>query len=277
MEKGYQVLFAHHFRTAAVIMRPSALLVLLSLFTSLVSASNNAKGHQTVALYYAYSLEWLAHNNNPTYAITLASGCRSGDCSTFAKFIAANLKPKALRRATNSGIFKPGGPFDTNNPGDEVARAYSNSALTGDWDNKLMYGPGTVDSAKFGVLITKIGDSVDRARIALGSQGQDVVDKIAHHYEEVVDIRRAELSADKLEDVEKNHPDVDFRTMVDNPREVDWEATLEANPDLKNNPKKRKDVLQTYDSFDSKTEPTHTAAIKAANALVTQLQSPPCG
>lgn len=261
-------------------MRPSVLFVLLSVFTSLVSASKAAKGYQTVAIYYAYSLEWLAQDKNPAYVPALAKPCYGeGDCSTFASFLKANMKEKPYNRAEKTGIFKSGGPFDTNNPGDEAAKAFSNSVLSGFFDNGKMYGPGVPNQEKFSVMAARISDNVDRPRASLGSEGQDIVDKIAHHFEEVVKVRQAELSPNKVADIKKNNPDYDFKTMADNPIEIDWDATLKANPSLqlKDNETKLLKLIKSYNDFDGITQPVHVAAIETATSLVYRLRSPLCG
>lgn len=261
-------------------MKYSALLILLSIFTSLVTASNGAKGYQTVAHYYAYSLEWLAHSKDTNYVATLAAPCRDGDCSTFAKFLKANMKPKALKAAGKTGMLNPGGPFDINNPDDETARKYNTySALTGNFDNEKMYGAGTPDQESFSEMAKRIGDTVNRARVSLGGEGQDIVDKIAHLFEEVVTVRKAELSPDKLTDIKNNNKDIVFKMMANNSNEIDWLATLASNPSLqeKNGARMTK-LRKSFDDFDKKTYPSHAGAIRAATDLVNRLRAPPfCG
>ncbi|KAG9603069.1 hypothetical protein KCU77_g399, partial [Aureobasidium melanogenum] len=260
-------------------MRPSPLFFLLSVFTSLVSASKGSKGYQTVGIYYAYKLEWLAQNKDPTYVHALAASCYGkSDCSTFAGFLKAILKDDEYDNAQETGIFDSDGPFNTDNPGDEAAKAYNlNSGLSGQYDNKKIFGDG-VKITKYSEMVMRVADAADRARISLGSAGQDTVNKIAHHFEEVVKARKAELSPDKVTDIIKNNPKYNFKIKADSPNEIDWDATYKANPDLlKDDPTKRR-LLKSYNNFDRKILPTHEAAIKAATSFVNQLMSPPsCG
>lgn len=261
------------------IMRPSVLFVLLSVFTGLIDASKGAKGYQTVGIYHAYSLEWLARHKDPSYEPALAASCyKSADCSTFAKFLKAILQDLEYERAEKTGIFESGGPFDNNNPGEEAAKAYNtNSGLSGQYNNQKMFG-SEVKISKYSEMVMRVADAVDRARISLGSAGQDTVDKIAQQFSNVVRARRDELSPDKVADTIKNNPNYIFKTKADSPNEIDWEATLRANPDLKADEKKQKRLIKSYDSFDGKTLPTHVAAIEAATSFVNRLGSPPsCG
>ncbi|KAI5195586.1 hypothetical protein AUEXF2481DRAFT_92998 [Aureobasidium subglaciale EXF-2481] len=259
-------------------MRPSTLFVLLSILNSLVGASKGAKGYQTVGIYYAYSLEWLAKNKDPTYVHTLAAPCYKGkDCSTFAKFLQAVVTGIQLERAKQDGILNSGGPFDNNNPGDEAAKAFNqNSALTGQFDNEKMYGDKST-TVPFSSMAEKVADATDRARISLGSEGQDIVDKIAYYFEEVVKVRKIELSPDKVTDIKKSNPNIDFRTkVVDDLIEIDWEATYQANPDLKEGQRTARDLVKKYQKFEPETKPAHLAVIDIATSLVNRLRSPPC-
>lgn len=256
-------------------MRPSSVVVLLSILTGLVAASKGAKGYETVGLYYAFSLEWLAHNKDPTYVRTLAAGCYgSGDCSTLAKFLETNLDDAQKKKA--KGILRSGGPLDTNNPGDEAAEEFNKSKLSGSFDKTKMYGQG-VEVPDYSSMIRKISDAVDRAGSLLGSEGQDKIDKIAHVFEEVVKARRAELSTNKVEDVIKNNREINFKTMADNPNEIDWKATIEASPKFGDKSEAtREKVIKRYNLFDGQIRPVHEAAIHAATDLVNRLRSPRC-
>ncbi|CAD0097297.1 unnamed protein product [Aureobasidium mustum] len=248
-------------------MRPSALVVLFSVFTSLVGASIAAKGDQTVAIYYAYSLEWLAKNKNPRYVPAFAKLCHEDhDCSTFAKFLETNMRGKPLQKAKNTLILRTGGPLDTNNPGDEAAKAYSESILSGAFDNEKMYGPETPVQEKFGVMATRISDIVHRARISLNGQGQDTIDKIAHHFEKV-------LSPDKVAQVERAHG-IKVQLMADNPNEIDWLATYKANPNLARDEKTQGKVIETLNNFEKDVKQPHEAAIQAGIDLVKRLDAP---
>ncbi|KAK6004281.1 hypothetical protein QM012_009131 [Aureobasidium pullulans] len=255
-------------------MRPSALFVLLSVFTSLVGASKAAKGHQTVAIYYAYSLEWLAKSKDPRYVPAFAKLCyKDNDCSTFAKFMETNMRPTPLKKARRSGILNTGGPLDTNNPGDEAANAFSDSVLSGAFDNEKIYGPGTPVQETFGKMASRIGDIVHRARISLDGQGQDIIDKIAYHFEQVVGIRKSELSPDKIAEVERTHH-IRVQLMADNPNEIDWVATYEANPGLAKDQATQDKVIETFNTWEEKIKAPHEAAIQAATDLVNRLDSP---
>lgn len=256
-------------------MRPSSVFVLLSILTSFVGASKGAKGYETVGFYYAYSLERLAHNKDPTYVRTLAAGCYgTGDCSTFARFLETVLEDAQKKKA--KGILKSGGPLDTNNPGDEAAEAFNKSTLSGSFDEIKMYGK-EVAVPDYSSKVKKISDAVDRAGSLLGSEGQDIIDKIAHDFEEVVKARNAELSDDKITDIKKNNPKMIFVTMANNPKEIDWEATIEANPNFaKKSETTRNKFIERYNLFDGLTRPVHVAAIDAATNLVNRLRSPRC-
>ncbi|THX45984.1 hypothetical protein D6D06_10272 [Aureobasidium pullulans] len=255
-------------------MRPSALFVLLSVFTCLVGASKAAKGDQTVAIYYAYSLEWLAKNKNPRYVPAFAKLCHENeDCSTFAKFLETNMRDKPFKKARKTGILRIGGPLDTSNPGDEAAKAFSESILSGSFDNEKMYGIGTPVQEKFGEMATRISDIVHRARISLDGQGQDIVDKIAHHFENVVKIRQSEISPDKVAEVERTHG-IKVQLMAENPNEIDWLATYKANPNLARDEGTQGKVIETMNNWEKLVKEPHEAAIQAAIDLVNRLDAP---
>jgi hypothetical protein len=255
-------------------MRPSALFVLLSVFTSLVGASNAAKGDQTVAIYYAYSLEWLAKNKDPRYVPAFAKSCHEDkDCSTLAKFLETNMGEKPFKKIKNLAMFRSGGLFDTNNPGDEAAKPFFGTKISGAFNNEKIYGKGTKVQESFGEMATRISNVVHRARTSLDGQGQDILDKISHHFKKVIEIRRSESSLDEVAEVERVHG-IKIQSMADNPKEIDWLATYKANPNLAKDEELVGAIIKTFNNWENDIKKPHMAAIQAAVDLVNRLDAP---
>lgn len=69
-----------------------------------------------------------------------------------------------------------GGPFDNNKPGEEAAEISNINPVPG--RQLMMYGDGD-KIEDYPDMIMRVSIAVNRARISLDSQGQDLVDKIA--------------------------------------------------------------------------------------------------